>query len=138
MQKRKTFQERFVDLADWISEAMGTPANIGAWVFIVWAWFALFWLNPQLQYSNFLPSWFTSNAFNFPLNSITTLVELYIGFFLAAAANRSQRVLMTLLEHMEHLMAEEDGLIHDMADIQNQIHTLTKEIHNVTVKDKKE
>lgn len=82
---------KFIDIADWVSEAMGTPINIVFWLLAVLSWFLLFAFNPNLQNNNFLPAWFTSNSFNFPLNSITTLAELYIGFLVAAAANRVEK-----------------------------------------------
>lgn len=104
----KTFNKRFVDFADWVSAAMGSPINIIFWVALVAAWFVLFAINPTLQKSNFLPSWFTSNAFNFPLNSITTLAELYIGFLIAAAANRVERHNRVIQEQQMHIIAHID------------------------------
>ncbi len=99
--------DHFTDAADWISSAMGTPANIGIWFAVVAVWFLLFMVNPALQNSSFLPAWFTSQAFNFPLNSITTLAELYIGFLVAAASNRIERrnhAQMVRLDRMEAQM----------------------------------
>lgn len=101
---KKTFHEKFTDFADWVSSAMGTPENIIAWLGIVGAWFLLFALFPNLANSNFLPSWFTSNTFNFPLNSITTLAELYIGFLIAAAANRVEKRNWQLHQNMMKLL----------------------------------
>jgi hypothetical protein len=100
----KTFNKRFIDFADWVSAAMGSPINIIFWVILVAAWFVLFAINPALQKSSFLPSWFTSNAFNFPLNSITTLAELYIGFLIAAAANRVERHNRVIQEQQMHII----------------------------------
>lgn len=97
----KRLNEIFTNFADWVSSAMGTPQNILFWLVAVLAWFVVFAVNPGLQNSNFLPAWFTSQAFNFPLNSITTLAELYIGFLVAAAANRVERHNDLLLEKIE-------------------------------------
>lgn len=105
---RETIFTRF---ADWISEAMGTPANIGLWVIIVGAWIALFAFNVLGPDSNILPSWFTSNAFNFPLNTVTTLAELYIGFFIAAAANRVERSNRMLHEQMKETLEHVKSLV---------------------------
>ena len=108
--------ERFTDVADWVSSAMGTPINIILWFLAVLAWFLLFAFNPGLQNSNFMPSWFTSLPFNLPLNLITTLAELYIGFLVAAAANRVERHneqlqahQIQIIEHLDAVNAHEEG-----------------------------
>lgn len=103
--------DRFVDIADWVSEAMGTPTNILLWLLAVVWWFGMFafhFLGPDSQ---ILPSWFTSNAFNFPLNTVTTLVELFIGFFLAAAANRSEKRLLAIIQKMEVMIEHLETLV---------------------------
>ena len=41
--------------------------------------------------------WFTSTGFNFPLNLVTTVAELYIGFLVGASSNRSERNLEATL-----------------------------------------
>lgn len=98
----ETINKKFLKVADAVSFGMGTPTNIIFWILAVAIWFLLFALNPNLQNTRFLPEWFTSNAFNFPLNTVTTLAELYIGFLVAAAANRSERELRKLIEQMSH------------------------------------
>lgn len=98
----ETINKKFLKVADAVSFGMGTPTNIIFWILAVAVWFLLFMLNPNLQNTPFLPAWFTSNAFNFPLNTVTTLAELYIGFLVAAAANRSERELRKLIEKMNH------------------------------------
>jgi hypothetical protein len=70
----------FQKIADRVSYGMGTPQNITIWIILVGTWVAL---RPLISHHNFLPAWFTSNSFNFPLNSVTTVLELYIGFWLA-------------------------------------------------------
>ncbi len=84
--KRPTAFDRF---ADWVSEAMGRPLNIAFWFILIVAWTLIFALGgPNLSSGSWLPSWFTSQGYNFPLNLITTVAELFIGFLVATAANR--------------------------------------------------
>lgn len=119
--------ERFIDFADLISAFMGTPANILFWLLVVLAWFVAFATHPDLQNSTFLPSWFTSNSFNFPLNSITTLAELYIGFLIAAAANRVERRNDALLEKIERqeeqIAGQEEKILLVLAHLETLIGT---------------
>lgn len=82
---------RFIRLADRVSYGMGTPLNIGIWLLVVFGWIAIFALHIVDANAQILPSWFIGPAFNFPLNSVTTLAQLYIGFLVAAAANRAER-----------------------------------------------
>lgn len=99
----KRLNEKFVRIADAVSFGMGTPTNIFFWILAVAIWFWLGYTQRELFASgSFLPDWFTSNAWNFPLNTITTLAELYIGFLVAAAANRSERTLRQMIEHTKH------------------------------------
>ncbi len=140
MSKRK-FNDYFVDFADKVSYGIGTPLNIGFWIFATAVWFAIFILNPKLAHKSFMPSWFTSNSFNFPLNTVTTLMELYIGFLVAAATNRAQRALTKLFNHMLHVVEQQDRMERDMVTmigdntrLTNEIHKLTKEIHEIVKK----
>lgn len=82
----------FLRMADKVSYGMGTPTNILIWMGLVGMWFAygIF----------FVPNWFTSNSWNFPLNTITTLAELYIGFLVAASSNRSERELKRMIKQI--------------------------------------
>lgn len=118
-ERRLRISDRFLRVADAVSAGMGTPANIIAWAILVVAWTTLFIVCPELQNdTTFLPSWFTSNAYNFPLNTVTTLAELFIGFLIAAAANRVEKrnyelhmKMTAMLEHLERLgQAEKDEL----------------------------
>ncbi len=63
----------FQRIADKVSYAMGTPTNILIWLIAVGVWVAL---GPYFANHQFLPAWFTSNGFNFPLNTVTTIAEL--------------------------------------------------------------
>jgi low affinity Fe/Cu permease len=105
---RKLYEEinkKFLKLADAVSFGMGTPTNIFFWLLAVGIWFFLGITQKDLFLKGkFLPEWFTSNAWNFPLNTITTLAELYIGFLVAAATNRAERELRNLIERMKYTM----------------------------------
>ncbi len=95
----KKLNQKFLKLADAVSFGMGTPTNIFFWVLVVVIWFLIGAIRPALfTTTNFLPDWFTSPAWNFPLNTITTLAELYIGFLVAAATNRAERELRKIIE----------------------------------------
>lgn len=99
----KGLNEKFIKVADSVSWGMGTPANIGFWLLAVIVWFVLGYSRRELfEKGGLLPDWFTSEAWNFPLNTITTLAELYIGFLVAAAANRAERKLREMIEHTRH------------------------------------
>jgi uncharacterized membrane protein len=96
---------RFVRVADRVSYAMGTWQNIVVWIILVGTWFAL---GPYLAHHSVLPAWFTSNNFNFPLNTVTTIAELYIGFLVGASTNRTERNNRKQADRMEAL----EKLIH--------------------------
>jgi len=94
----------FQRAADWTSAAMGKPANIVIWLVAVVAWTITFALGgSHIASGNWLPAWFTSQGFNFPLNLVTTVAELFIGFLVGAASNRSERNLEATLARMEQL-----------------------------------
>ncbi len=92
----------FQRVADKVSYGMGTPTNIAIWVVLVVGWVLLFALDhaKSVQLGTFMPHWFTSTGFNFPLNLITTVAELYIGFLVGASSNRSERNLEATLARM--------------------------------------
>jgi low affinity Fe/Cu permease len=136
--KRPTAFDRF---ADWVSEAMGRPLNIAFWFVLVVTWTLIFALGgPKLSSGSWLPTWFTSQGYNFPLNLITTVAELFIGFLVATAANRAQNALTALLDKID--MQEEQiertetnivTLIKENTDLTSEIHTLTTEIRTLTM-----
>jgi low affinity Fe/Cu permease len=96
--------------ADYVSAAMGRPANIVIWLILVVGWTLVFAVHLVSANANFLPAWFTGTAFNFPLNLVTTVAELFIGFLVAAAANRSERNLELTLA----AIAKQEGHIEDV------------------------
>ena len=130
----------FLQLANWVSEAMGRPTNIMFWLVLVLAWTAVFAFGGHhLATGNWLPSWFTSQGYNFPLNLITTVAELFIGFLVAAAANRAQDALTVLLSNIratvEHDDAIEQRLTAEVAkntQLTSQVHELAKRIEAQT------
>jgi low affinity Fe/Cu permease len=103
----KRLNDRFLKIADFVSFGMGTPTNIIFWVLAVVIWFILGATRSSLfLHGSFLPDWFTSTAWNFPLNTITTLAELYIGFLVAAATNRAERELRKVIEEIRGTVEE--------------------------------
>ncbi len=107
MKEAKWINDKFLRIADFVSFGMGTPTNIIFWVLAVVVWFILGVTRPQLfSDTKFLPDWFTSTAWNFPLNTITTLAELYIGFLVAAATNRAERELKKIIEEIRNTVEE--------------------------------
>lgn len=94
----------FQRAADWTSAAMGRPANIVIWLVAVVAWTLTFAIGgSHISSGDWLPAWFTSQGFNFPLNLVTTVAELFIGFLVGAASNRSERNLEATLGRIEQL-----------------------------------
>ncbi len=103
----KWINDKFLKIADFVSFGMGTPTNIIFWVLAVVVWFYLGVTRPSLfTQAKFLPDWFTSTSWNFPLNTITTLAELYIGFLVAAATNRAERELRKVIEEIRGTVEE--------------------------------
>ncbi|HXW45896.1 MAG TPA: hypothetical protein VEL03_13970 [Streptosporangiaceae bacterium] len=124
----------FLKFANWISEAMGKPANIAFWFVLVVCWTLVFAVGGRhLASGLWLPAWFTSTGYNFPLNLITTVAELFIGFLVAAAANRAQDALTVLLAHIragvERDVAIEQGLTEAIAENTE----LTKQVRDLQV-----
>jgi low affinity Fe/Cu permease len=119
----------FLKIADYVSAAMGRPVNIIIWLIAVVAWTLTFALGgSHIASGTWLPAWFTSQGFNFPLNLVTTVAELFIGFLVAAASNRSERNLETTLARL----SDQDQQIADvearLSDSLDQNTTLTAEL----------
>jgi hypothetical protein len=113
----------FQRVADKVSYGMGTPLNIAIWVVLVVGWTLLFLVdrNPHVQSGSFMPAWFTSTGYNFPLNLVTTVAELYIGFLVGAASNRSERNLEDTLAQIETLENKLATLIQENTDLTNEV-----------------
>jgi low affinity Fe/Cu permease len=131
--KSPTTFDRF---ADWVSEAMGRPLNIAFWFVLVLAWTLVFALGGhKLASGSWLPAWFTSQGYNFPLNLITTVAELFIGFLVATAANRAQNALTDLLDKIDKQERQIEAteinivsLIEENTDLTSEIHKLTTQV----------
>ena len=129
----------FEKVADWVSAAMGRPKNIIVWLILVTGWPLIFAFGgPRIASGTWLPAWFTSQGFNFPLNLITTVAELFIGFLVAAASNRSERNLKTTLaaiQAAEDRDAETEAKITEGIDantaLTQQVHDLTAEVRQL-------
>jgi len=101
----RTGPESFFDkLADKVSFGMGTPANIIVWIVLIGGWTAIFAFGVVSPAANFLPPWVSSGTFNFPVNTGTSIAELYIGFLVAAAANRNERTARALAQSQSDLL----------------------------------
>lgn len=134
MKHKRSLNERFLDIADWVSEYMGKPSNIIFWAVAVVTWTLLFALDRHLASANFLPAWFTSQAYNFPLNLITTVAELFIGFLVAAATNRAQRALTDLLNHIKEAIDKIEALDDKAEQLILENTELTKAIHDHVIR----
>ena len=112
---------------------MGTPTNIIIWLLAVGTWIAF---GPYIAGHNFLPAWFTSNSFNFPLNTVTTIAELYIGFLVGASSNRSERNLEATLagigsqeRQIKDVEEKLAAALEVNTQLTQQVHELTRLIH---------
>ena len=120
--------DAFLRFANWVSEAMGRPTNIIFWFVVVVAWtFVFAFGGHSVASGSWLPSWFTSEGFNFPLNLITTVAELFIGFLVAAAANRSQTALTALLGHIRAGVERDVAMEGQIVDVENNLTALLQE-----------
>ena len=113
----------FQRIADKVSYGMGTPLNIAIWIVLVLGWTLLFALSSSksIQGGTFLPAWFTSTGYNFPLNLVTTVAELYIGFLVGASSNRSERNLEDTLAQIESLEEKLGTLIQENTELTNRV-----------------
>jgi hypothetical protein len=119
----------FEKIEDFVSEKMGKPTNIIFWLIFVLGWTCLFAFGgPHLDTGTWLPSWFTSQGFNFPLNLITTVAELFIGFLVAGNALRIQKLsdaqTQRIIQVETTLLAEQQ----DNTDLTRKVHELTTTI----------
>src|SRR5271170_738280 len=119
----------FEKVADYVSAAMGRPLNIMVWFVLVIGWTALFAFGIVPANGSFLPRWFTSLGYNFPLNLVTTVAELFIGFLVAAAANRQERNTDITLARIERLEDSLQKAIRINIDLTQQVHDLSTQIH---------
>jgi low affinity Fe/Cu permease len=124
----------FLKFANWVSEAMGRPTNIAFWFVLVVLWTLIFALGGHhLASGTWLPAWFTSTGYNFPLNLITTVAELFIGFLVAAAANRAQDALTVLLAHIRATVERDATVERGLKQAIAENTELTKQVHDIQV-----
>lgn len=123
----------FDRIADKTSFGMGTPLNIAIWMVLVVAWTFAFATHVIKPNGTFLPAWFTSTGYNFPLNLVTTVLELFIGFLVGAASNRSERNLESTLARMGAQEAQIADVEDRLSATLDQNTTLTEEIHRLTI-----
>lgn len=123
----------FNRIADYVSAAMGRPANIIVWLVLVVTWTAM---GPYLARHPFLPAWSVSTGWNFPLNLVTTVAELFIGFLVAAAANRSERNLEATLaaiagqeKRIEDVEDKLSDAVAENTELTTEVHALVKQLH---------
>ncbi|MGD0441095.1 MAG: hypothetical protein ABSB52_10770 [Acidimicrobiales bacterium] len=127
-----TRESAFQRFADWVSDAMGRPTNIAFWAVLITIWTCIFAFGgPHLAGGTWLPAWFTSQGFNFPLNLITTVAELFIGFLVATAANRAQLALTVLLTKIQDETDEIDALVKENTDLTRQVHDVVAQLDEV-------
>jgi low affinity Fe/Cu permease len=132
--------DKFLSVADWVSEAMGRPGNILGWAVLVVIWTCIFAFGgPRLASGSFLPAWFTSEGFNFPLNLITTVAELFIGFLVAAATNRAQNALTDILNYIKSAIDNDLAATKQLDELEEKVvklieenTDLTKQVHELT------
>jgi hypothetical protein len=124
----------FQRVADKVSYGMGTPQNISIWVVLVLSWVLIFALDHSktVQSGSFMPAWFTSTGFNFPLNLVTTVAELYIGFLVGASSNRSERNLEATLGRLSTQDQQISDVEAKLSKSLEQNTALTREVHELT------
>jgi low affinity Fe/Cu permease len=130
----------FDRIADRVSIGMGRPLNIGIWLVVVIGWTALFAAKVVPASGSFLPAWFVGQGYNFPLNLVTTVLELFIGFLVGAASNRSERNLETTLSHIGdqgRAIADVENKLSEAlranTELTQEIHELVAAVHNKIV-----
>jgi low affinity Fe/Cu permease len=128
--KRLSLYQRMTDA---VSYAQGTPYNLTFWLIAIGLWFAF---GPELARATFIPAWASSNEWNFPLNTGTSCLELFIGFLVAASTNRSERNLENTLAGIgaqgRKISEVEDKLTDALAantELTRQVRDLTVEVH---------
>ena len=123
----------FQRVADKVSYGMGTPLNIFIWVVLVVGWVLIFALDhaKSVQSGSFMPGWFTSTGFNFPLNLVTTVAELYIGFLVGASSNRSERNLEATLGRLSAQDQQISDVEAKLSKSLEQNTALTREVHEL-------
>lgn len=95
----RTVDERFTDLADRVSEAMGRWRTSAVCLVLIAIWAAF---GPATGYSDSWQLW---------VNTPTTVVELFLGLFTLAAANRVEKRNYELHQHMAKILEHVEKLV---------------------------
>jgi uncharacterized membrane protein len=109
--ERGTINDRFTEVADRVTTA------VGQWWFTV---LSLALLVAWVAYGvvvirQVTADWFTSQQWNFPLNTITTVGEWFMEGLVLAAANRVERRNRALQQHSKALEERIDAVVEGMA-----------------------
>ncbi len=144
IQRRDSFFQRITDA---ISFGQGTPGNILGWAAAVIAWTVLFAVGGRyIDSGDWLPRWFTSLGYNFPLNLVTTVAELFIGFLVAAATNRAEKALLKIIDGIAETIQKTSRIIVHISDVEERLAAsltlqqqmltanteLTQQVHDLT------
>lgn len=122
----------FDKLADKVSYGMGTPRNIIFWIIAVVGWVLLFAVGGhKIASGTWLPGWFKSTGFNFPLNLVTTIAQLFIGFLVGSAANRTERANHAQSMTIKAETNEIDALLKENTSLVRETRTNTSLIEEV-------
>lgn len=95
----QTVDERFTDVADRVSEAMGRWKTTAFCLVLILIWIGF---GPSTGYSDSWQLW---------LNTPTTAVELFLGLFTLAAANRVEKRNFELHQHMAKVLEHVERLV---------------------------
>ena len=119
----RTVDERFTDLADRVSEAMGKWRTSAFCLCLIALWAGF---GPATGYSDSWQLW---------VNTPTTVVELFLGLFTLAAANRVEKrnwelhqAMAKMLQHLERAAEAESAKLdregEALAEIRRQVEAL--------------
>lgn len=111
--QRKMLDERFTDIADAISEGMGKWWVTGLSILAVALWLAT---GPFFHFSD---------TWQLIINTPTTILEMWIGFLLGAAANRTEKRNRLLHQQM---FALEQRIIDLVAKEEQEIEQIERDL----------
>lgn len=112
---KKTLDERFTDFADSVSELMGKWWVTGISVLAVLVWLAI---GPFMRFSD---SW------QLAINTPTTVLEMWLAFILAAAANRLERRNREMLEQQNRMLEHNLWMHQRQLDLLERVDELLKQ-----------
>lgn len=101
--EKTRLNERFTNVADRVSSAIGEWWVTALSVLALLLWLAL---GPSMHFSD---------TWQLIANTPTTWIELFLGFLIAAAANRVERANRHQMDRLEALEAQIDEVVEGMA-----------------------